>query len=116
MLHLIPRSVPSFRELSADCGNPSAPDLARALGVTERTVYRWQAGEAPQAARLALFWVTPWGWSAHQAEARRVLADWRMLAEARQRELDALRAEVDHLVSLGDFGSANAPRWSAAGR
>lgn len=116
MLRLIPTHVPPLATLVADLTNPTAAELARALGVSERTVWRWLADGGPQAARLALYWLTPWGWSAHAAEARRRLQDWQALAEARRVQLDALQARFDRLASLGDFGSANAPDYGAQAR
>lgn len=113
MLHLIPQAVPTLAELAGDLANPTAAELAGALGVSERTVWRWMADGGPQAARLALYWLTPWGWSAHEAEARRRLADYRALVQAQRAELDALAARIDRLAALGDFGSANAPIHSA---
>lgn len=111
MLHHIPPYVPPLAELVEQLGRPSAVDLARALGVTPRTVFRWYADDAPRVARLAVFWITPAGWSAHTSEAARQLADWRALADARARECDTLRARIARLESLGDFGTANAPLW-----
>lgn len=112
MLYLLPTHTPPLRELLEDCGSPTAVAVARALDVTPRTVFRWiEAGDAPRAARLALFWITPYGWSAHESEARRRLADWRALADARRLELDALQARFDRFARLADFGSANSPGW-----
>lgn len=109
MLYHIPAHVPPLAELVEQLGRPSAVDLARALGVTPRTVFRWQASEAPRVARLAVFWITPAGWSAHTSEAARQLADYRALADARARECAALRGRIERLETLGDFGSANRP-------
>lgn len=112
MLYLIPRYLPELAQLIADCGAPSVVDLAAALDVSPRTVFRWlERGEAPRAVLLALYWVTPYGWSAHETEARRRLQDWRALAEARRAELDALQARLDRFARLADFGSANGPGW-----
>lgn len=110
MLHWLPRHTPALPDLLADLGHPSAAAVGRALDVTPRTVHRWvSAGHAPRTAELALFWVTSYGWSTHECEARRMLDDWRNLAAARQREADALRRELARVLAVGDFGSANQP-------
>lgn len=112
MLHLIPRYLPELSQLISDCGAPSVVELSAALDVSPRTVFRWlEARAAPRAALLALYWVTPYGWSAHESEARRRLADWRALADARGAEIDALQARLARFARLADFGSANSPGW-----
>lgn len=82
----------------------------RALGVSVRSVYGWRrTGRAPRAALLALFFWSRWGQSLVDAEAvnaARVARGW---AQALERENQALRARVQRLERLGDFGSANAP-------
>lgn len=109
-LHRLPRSVPPLPVLLADLGNPTTREVARALGVTERTVWRWLAdGAAPRPATLALFWLTSWGWSCVESEARRAIDDARGYASALRTELDALRVELARVLSLGEFGSANSP-------
>lgn len=109
-LHMLPRHTPALPDLLADLGHPSTPTVARALGVTPRTVHRWTAaGHAPRPVELALYWVTPYGWDHIECEARRRLDDWRGLADARLRETESLRRELARVLAVGDFGSANQP-------
>lgn len=112
MLSLIPAYVPALPLLLSDLGNPEPAAVAQALGLTARTVTRWGvAGDAPLAARLALFWVTRWGQSAVDAAAVNDARMYAGLALCLRGERDALRARVAHLELLSDFGCANAPRF-----
>ncbi len=109
-LQKLPRQMPPLSALLRDLGDPKPAAVARALGVSERTCWRWVADdEAPRAALLALFWLTSWGWSEVEAEARHTLTTAHALSDALQRENTALRAEIGRLQALGDFGSANDP-------
>lgn len=115
MLALLRTQLPPLPLILGDIGNPSPRHLARALGVSERTAYRWISdGAAPRAAALALFSITRWGASARDVEAFRRLDDWRGLAQAREREIATLRAEIARLQAIGDFGAANDPSALAA--
>lgn len=114
-LHRMPRQLPALQSILDDLGNPAPAAWARALGVSERTAWRWQAaGHAPRAAMLALYWLTRWGWSAIESEALYavdLLRSYRRTAEA---EIASLRAELARLQALGDFGAANDPSRLAA--
>lgn len=84
--------------------------MARALGVSERTVYAWQAaGAAPRPAHLALFWESRWGASVVAAEAVNGERWARGLVHALEREKATLRARVAYLERVGSFGAANGP-------
>jgi hypothetical protein len=108
MLSRAPRALPALPLLLADLGNPSAARIGRALGVSERTAWRWlAAGDAPRPATLALYWLTSWGWSAIEADARNRVAMAEAMAAALARERDALQAENARLRACGDFGCAN---------
>jgi hypothetical protein len=108
MLSRAPRALPALPLLLADLGNPSAAAIGRALGVSERTAWRWlAAGDAPRPAALALYWLSTWGWSAIEADARNRVALAEALADALARERDALQAENARLRACGDFGCAN---------
>lgn len=107
-----PRQLPPLDLLMADIGQPSAKVVARALGVSERTVYGWQAaGQAPRPAHLALFWESSWGRSVIAAEAVNGERWARGQVEGLQREAATLRARVAYLERVGSFGSANAPTY-----
>lgn len=100
----LPHVLPVWETILHDLGNPSARRIAKALGVGESTVYRWnQTGNAPKVACLALFWLTRWGRSEVDAAATN---DARMAAglvqsltgerEALRRQLAAVAAELAH--------------------
>lgn len=121
-LHLIPRYVPPPSELLPMVG-ATPRQLARALDLTDRTIARWLAAdEMPRAAALALYWLTPVGWSNVVSEGAHRLKIAEGLADALGRQNGALVARVALLERTGHFGSANAPTlqacagWQALGR
>lgn len=110
MLILIPKSVPSLALLLEDLGNPAPAKVAKALGVSLRTVQRWVAiGEAPRAAMLALFWVTRWGQSAVDAETYNCNQMHAQMARALRDEVAELTGLLAKVGRIADFGSANDP-------
>lgn len=110
-LHRLPRQLPPPAVLMADLGHPSPTELGPALGVSARTVWRWQlAGEWPRAAHLAVFFASRWGWSAVQSDALHAVQLAEALARARADECTALRGALARLEALQLHGSANAPR------
>jgi monomeric isocitrate dehydrogenase len=123
MLNRLPAMLPSLRELMAECGNAKPHELAKALDVDERTVYRWLATDrAPRAALLSIFWVTKWGMSLADAETFNLAQLHMGMTEALKLELNRARAEIAALQEqmgrigrLGDFGSANDPAPGVSG-
>lgn len=117
-LHRMPRDLPSLALILDDLGRPAPAAWGRAIGVSERTAWRWQAaGTAPRAAMLALYWLTGWGWSAIESEARYAVDLLRQYRRATDAEIASLRAEIGRLQALGDFGCANDPAalaWPAS--
>ena len=109
MLCRLPRQIPPLAMMLEDLGNPHPHDLARALGVTTRTVYRWLADpdHTPRAALLALFWATRWGQSQVDAEAVRSAQLHAAMASALRAEIERLRAELARVLQAADFGCAN---------
>lgn len=106
----MPRHVPALSALLDDLGHPAPRVWARALDISERTAWRWQAtDDAPRTARLALYWVTSIGWSEHQAEGLFALNTTRQLCEAYRRQIAALQAQLAIVQRLSDCGSANDP-------
>jgi predicted DNA-binding transcriptional regulator AlpA len=94
----MPTTVPVWDTLLDDLSRPPPERVARVLGVSRATVYRWNAaGRAPRVAALALFWLTRWGRSAVHTQATNdallAVALARSLSEERQR----LRDQVDDL-------------------
>lgn len=109
-LHHLPRYVPALSTLLDDLGRPAPLAWALALGISERTAWRWQTADAaPLAARLALYWVTHRGWSEHRAEGQFALDTMHALCDAYRRQIAALQGQSDRLQRLGHFGSANDP-------
>ena len=103
----MPRYVPALSALLEDLGHPAPRVWGRALDISERTAWRWQStDDAPQAARLALYWVTTLGWSEHQAEGLFALNTTRQLCDAYRREIAALQAQLAIVQRLAG-GSAN---------
>lgn len=109
-----PLHTPPVGVMLDELPTSDATVIARHLGVTARTLARWQrTGNAPRMAHLALFWETRWGLSAAHCDAvngERVALG---LARALERECATLRARICRLEETGDFGAANAPMWSA---
>lgn len=115
MLNRLPRTLPPLSALLDDIGNPAAGAVARALGVTERTLRRWQADDqAPRCAALALFWLTRWGMSATNAEAHNAAVLHAAHARALTDEVARLRAELARVLALADSGAANMPSLAVA--
>lgn len=114
-LGYIPRQVPPLSMLLDDLGNPPARVIARAVGVSERTVQRWIADDsAPRSVLLALFWVTRWGQSTVHAEAHNSARMWAGFARALQDELQQIRSQLAKLGEIGQYGSSNDPLPGAA--
>lgn len=106
----VPRALPIWQTILDDLGNPPAHRIARTLGVSERTVYRWNAAEqAPRCAALALFWLTRWGHSHINAKAVNDAAWACRYLNALETELKTLRHQLDHVSRLADTGAANRP-------
>lgn len=96
----------------ADLGNPSPAEIAAALGVSRRTVYRWLAADhAPRPVMLSLFWVTRWGMSEVHCRAVNDAAQAHAMLKLYQRLAEQRRADVEKLLALGagHFGAANSP-------
>lgn len=107
-----PRALPSFDTLYADLRITGATPqvLAKYLGVSLSTVYRWMAGvEPPRPALLAMYWISQWGLSELDAELFNRAQLLQGLADARAREVRKLHEVIARLSSLGSFGAANDP-------
>src|SRR6218665_133106 len=65
MLNRLPSDPGSFRDLLSDLGLKSsdAPRIARALDVSESTIWRWMRDGAPKTACLSLWWLSHHGHS-----------------------------------------------------
>lgn len=112
MLRLLPkaRELPTWAQTLEALGNPSPSRLAPLLDVSERTLARWSAsGNAPRAALLALWPLTPWGMERANLQLLRERNDCEALAESLQRERRGLLALVEELQAQAYSGAANGP-------
>jgi hypothetical protein len=106
----IPQHFPTWAQMLESLDNPSPRALSKLLGVSERTVFNYQRAEqAPRAVMLALFWLTPWGESALNAQRETQITRLPQMVNCLERETAGLRARIARLESTGDFGSANEP-------
>lgn len=104
-----PRSLPPWQMILDDLSNPPALRVARVLGISERTVYRYnQTGDAPRIALLALFWLTRWGRSQVHSQAVNDAALAFQIADGLRAEVSRLESNVRYLSLLGS-GAANGP-------
>lgn len=109
-----PTHTPPIGVLLDDLPTQDAERIARHLGVSARTLARWQrTGNAPRMAHLALFWESRWGLSAAHCDATNGETVALALARSLERECATLRARIRYLEDTGDFGAANAPLWRA---
>lgn len=106
--------LPGFPEVLEELFNPPAADLARYLGVHRRTVQRWiRCGHAPRAVVMALHRVSRPG--LHQMHSA-ILRDLRATYDlnlSQGREIERLQRELARVLAAADFGSANAPSFTA---
>jgi len=122
MLNRLPRSVPDLQTLLDDLAVTTAdmPKLARALGVSERTVWRWKAKKAPRMALLALWWLSREGHSHWDCEAARLTRDALAYNAALKAEVARLQRliRLDGAITAGLVGrlhdAANHPHMPAA--
>lgn len=105
-----PGMLPYWPQLLDDLCNPPPDQVAKVLGLSVRTVRRYNAtGCAPRVVCLAVFWLTRWGRNTIHTQAHNdaVLAVGyvRSLCE----QIEALRGDIEHLERIGHFGAANEP-------
>lgn len=105
-----PLHLPYWRSMMDDLCNPPASRVARVLGLSVRSVHRYNAtGHAPRHVCLAVFWLTRWGRSAVHAQATNDATLMASYVSTLTRHAEALSSQVEHLLSIGNFGSANEP-------
>lgn len=111
MINRYPKEPPTLADLLADplLRSLKQSDVARFLGVTERTLRRWKKTGAPRQARLLLWAISLHGLDTLQTESDNTAALFAGMARGLAEEVDAHRRRIAHLVRLGDFGSANSP-------
>ena len=105
-----PVGLPYWQTLMDDLCNPPPARVARVLGIGERSVYRYNAtGFAPKPICLAIFWLTRWGRSAVNAQAINDATLMVGYVDSMKRQVADLEGQLAHVLSIGNFGSANAP-------
>ena len=116
MIRKAPKKLPSIEEMLLALGRPSAEIIGDVLDVSPRTVQRWlRAGIAPRPAALAIYWMTHHGRSEISNDMHNELMLLHGLVRAQRDEISRLQAEVEHLVTIGEFGAANEPVMRARG-
>lgn len=112
-----PRHVPDWHLLMDDLCQPPPARVARVLGLSLRTVQRYnQTGNAPRVACLAVFWLTRWGRNAVHTQAHNDAVLMAGYVASLRREIEHLASQVEHLRRIGHFGSANEPVQAQPGR
>ncbi|OYY63393.1 MAG: hypothetical protein B7Y51_06215 [Burkholderiales bacterium 28-67-8] len=112
-----PTNVPYWRTLMEDLCNPPAHRVAKVLGMSRRTIQRYNAtGYAPRYACLAVFWLTSWGRSAVHTQAHNDAVMMVSYVAGLRSQVAQLEARITHLVRIGDFGAANEPDKYLASR
>ena len=111
MINRYPKEPPTLAELLADplLRSLKQSDVARFLGVTERTLRRWKTTGAPRQARLLLWAISLHGADTLQSESDRTASLYLSMAEARAQDCARMARRVEHLQRLGTFGCANDP-------
>ncbi len=105
-----PSSVPNWHLMMDDLCQPPARRVAKVLGLSLRSIQRYNAtGYAPRHVCLAIFWLTNWGRSAVHCQAHNDAVMLAQLVRGLNDQIEQLTGRVDHLLSVGDFGSANEP-------
>lgn len=95
MFNRIPRNIPPLKALLLDIG-ASPRQAAKALHVSERTVKNWLRYESePRSVRIALFWLSRWGFSVLDADLTNQIRIYRGLA----------RSQADYIKRLENFST-----------
>ncbi len=111
MLCRLPRQLPPLSMMLDDIGRPSPAAVARALGVSARSMRRWIAADAaPRSVLAALFWLTRWGVSQIDADAYNAATLHASYARSLKDENASLRADLGRALALAD-GAANVSSW-----
>lgn len=105
-----PVSLPIWHTMMDDLCQPPPARVARVLGISIRSVYRYNAtGHAPKPVCLAIFWLTRWGRSAVNTQAVNDATLMAGYVSALRSQVEGLESKVSHLLTIGDFGAANEP-------
>jgi len=113
MLNRLPKNPGNLAQLMADLGHPSCAQIAKALGVSVRTVERWRRGKTPRVALLSLWWLSREGHSAWDCEMANRTALALMTNKALWDERRKQSRDRDHQPVFRTIRPANAERWTA---
>ena len=110
-----PTRLPGLNTMLDDIGRPHPTKVAKALGVSVRSVHRWiKLDRAPRPVELALYWLTSNGHHAVHCEAHNDAVMHAAMARCLREQIVRLEAQLEHLGRIGDFGAANDPADSVA--
>lgn len=102
-IHHAPTSLPYWHTLMDDLCNPPPDQVARVLGKSPRTIWRYnKTGFAPRVVCLAVFWLTSWGRNAVHTQAQNDATAMAGLANSLRTERDEFMAETRRLTSKCD--------------
>jgi len=105
-----PVSLPIWHTMMDDLCHPPPARVARVLGLSIRSVYRYNAtGHAPKPVCLAVFWLTRWGRSAVHEQATNDAVLMASYVSALRSQVDEVQRQLAHVQAIGNFGSANDP-------
>jgi hypothetical protein len=105
-----PSTVPYWHTLMEDLCNPPADRVARVLGLSRRSIQRYNSsGYAPRCVCLAVFWLTSWGRATVHAQAHNDAVLMVGYVDGLRSQVESLESKVAHLLRVGDFGAANEP-------
>ena len=105
-----PASLPLWQLIMEDLNHPPPRRVARVLGISERTVYRYNSlGDAPRPCLMSLYWLTRWGRSSVHAQATNDAIVACGYVSALRSQVQRLEGQVAHLLALGQSGAANQP-------
>lgn len=106
----IPKNFPTWPQLVDALGNPPPRQLAKWLGLSERTIWNYTRAEtAPRSVLLALFWLTPWGHSAVDTDRENYCRVLQSQTKSLGDCVAGLRTRIAYLEGIGGFASANEP-------
>jgi hypothetical protein len=110
MLKNHPKHTPTLSMMLEELGNPSAAEMAKALGISEQTARTYKArNSAPRPVMLALFWVTSWGQQWAYSAAHNDADAQAGMAQALKYHCAELEKRIHDLIALNQYGSANEP-------
>lgn len=105
-----PGPLPYWPTLMDDLCNPSPEQVAKVLGLSVRTVRRYNAsGHAPRVVCLAVFWLTSWGRNTVHTQAHNDAVLAVSYVKSLCEQIESLRLDIRHLERIGHFGAANDP-------